>query len=471
MQRVTPDDLAGRRAVVLGLGRFGGGVGAARFLAERGCDVIVTDRSGPDELRPALEALHDLPRIDYRLGGHDEANARGADLVVANPAVRPDHPMLVAARHAEAVVTTEIALLIERLPAGSPAQPQRVIGVTGTAGKSTTAAMIAHALTALTGDRVRLGGNLGGSLLPELDEIRPEDWIVLELSSFMLHHLRPLRWSPHVAVVTNFAANHLDWHDTLEAYRRDKQTILDHQSDAHDDAAVGGPRVAELFDFRVRRFATLPDGTEGESRPGGGDGGGEPGDMQPGFELDLPGAHNRLNARLAALAVEAAIGAPTRDSLVALADFAGLPHRLQLVVEHGGVRFFNDSKSTTPEAARRAIDCFDPGAVHALLGGYDKGADLVPLARHAARRCAAIYTLGPTGPALAEAARTEAGDAEVIPCESVDDAVAQAVRRARPGQAVLLSPGCASWDAFDHFEQRGEAFTEAAIRWTTETGA
>lgn len=456
MQRVTPDNLNGIRAVVLGLGRFGGGVGAVRFLAQGGASVVVTDQSDEEALRPSLDELLDVPDIRYRLGGHDEADFRHADIVVANPAVRPDHPMLAAAREAGATVTTEIALLIERLPEGSPTRPQRVIGVTGTAGKSTTAAMIGHGLDKLTDHTVRLGGNLGGSLLPELDRITSSDWIVLELSSFMLHYLRPLMWSPHVAVVTNFAANHLDWHDTLEHYRRDKQALLDFQRDATGDAAVGGPGTREAFDFKVRRFAVVPE-QESESEH-----------ALP--ELLLPGSHNRRNARLAALAIEAAIGCGGDNALDAVADFPGLPHRLQLVVEHNGVRFFNDSKSTTPEAALRAIDSFEPGSMHAILGGYDKGVALTTLAQHAAERCRAIYTLGATGPAIADAARQRA-KAEIVTCDGIDHAVAQAVARARPGEAVLLSPGCASWGMFDHFEQRGEAFTEAVIRWTTETGA
>ena len=460
MQRATPDNLQGVRAVVFGLGRFGGGVGAARFLAQRGARVLVTDRSDEDALRPALDSLADLNEtadIRHRLGGHEEGDFRETDLVIANPAVRPDHPMLAAARDAGAIVTTEIALLIERLPPGSSTHPQRVIGVTGTAGKSTTAAMIAHGLDKLTPDTVRLGGNLGGSLLPDIDRISRDDWVVLELSSFMLHHLRGLRWSPHVAVVTNFTANHLDWHDTLERYRRDKQTLLDFQRDATDDAVVGGRGTRERFDFRVRRFATLST-QEGASETG-----------LP--ELLLPGAHNRLNARLAAIAIEAAIGCDVPGALQAVADFPGLPHRLQLVVEHNGVRFFNDSKSTTPEAAMRAIDSFKTGSIHVILGGYDKSVDLAPLAQHAADHCRAIYTLGATGPAIAEAAGKYSSGAEVVTCDDLDHAVSEAVRRAQVGEAILLSPGCASWGMFDHFERRGEAFTEAAIRWTTETGA
>ena len=460
MQRLTPNELRGTRAVVLGLGRFGGGAGAVRFLAGRGAGVTVVDRGDAEALRASLDGLEDVRGVTYRLGPAAEAEAAGMDFasevdyVVANPAVRPDHPVLAAAGAAGVAVTTEVGLLIERLPAGVV-----TIGVTGTAGKSTTAAMIGHALTKRSDRPVRVGGNLGGSLLAELDATGADDWLVLELSSFMLHYLRPMRWSPRVAVLTNFAANHLDWHDTLEAYRRDKQTIFDFQSDERGDAAIGGPGMGEPFDFKVARFAVLPR---------------EPSDAAPPFELVLPGEHNRVNARLAALAVEAATGLDEAETLAALADFAGLPHRLQLVVEHSGVRFFNDSKSTTPESAMRAIDAFEPGTVHAILGGYDKGVDLGPLARLAASRCRAVYCIGETGGAIAAAASSREGpdaEAEVLVCGELEAAVEAVVARARPGEAAVLTPGCASWDRFDHFERRGEAFTEAVIRWTTETGA
>ncbi|MFW6336230.1 MAG: glutamate ligase domain-containing protein, partial [Phycisphaeraceae bacterium] len=188
-------------------------------------------------------------------------------------------------------------------------------------------------------------------------------------------------------------------------------------------------------------------------------------------EAETGALFDALNARLAAWAIEAAIGCELPVAQDAVADFPGLPHRLQLVVEHNGVRFFNDSKSTTPEAAMRAIDSFEPGTVHMILGGYDKGVDLAPLAAHAAERCRAVFTVGATGPTIADAAGKVASGAEVVRCDDLEHAVAEAVRRVQPGEAVLLSPGCASWGMFDHFEQRGEAFTEAAIRWTTETGA
>ncbi|MFA9478787.1 UDP-N-acetylmuramoyl-L-alanine--D-glutamate ligase [Phycisphaerales bacterium AB-hyl4] len=476
--------VAGRRVVVMGLGRFGGGVGVTRFLVRQGARVLLTDREPAEQLSESLAKLDDLSGVDYRLGEHRESDFTNADLIVVNPAV-PAHrdPYVQAARQAGVPVTTEIRLLVERLP-----NRQRVIGVTGSAGKSTVTAMIGHILRKAVAQQhertpcVWLGGNLGGSLLPHVDghaeAIDVHDWVVLELSSFMLESLREASWSPHIAVVTNLQPNHLDWHGSLESYAAAKQAIFDYQRPG--DGAVLGPaeQFAVPLATRVRERIIEPVGD----------------DFPP---LSVPGAHNRINALLAIAAADFA-GAPfcNADHLIeSLADFAGLPHRLQFAAEHVGVRFFNDSKSTTPDAARRAIDSFPAGTVHVILGGYDKQSDLTDLAHHAARHCKAIYTIGDTGDTLARAAATLTTDddwadvhgpsasfescgaagwrddpAEVVRCGELDHAVRETVRRARQGDVVLLSPGCASWDQFTHFEQRGKQFVEAVLRWTTEAG-
>lgn len=449
------DVLAGQRAVVMGLGRFGGGAGAARFCAERGADVLVTDMLRPDQLEEPMARLADLP-IRYRLGEHQISDFTAADLIVVNPAVdRRNNRYLDAAREAGVRITSEIELLVERLP-----NPRRTIGVTGTAGKSTTTAMIGHILRGLLGeDAVHVGGNIGGSLLSRLADIGPGDWVVLELSSFMLEAMDEAitaagkvagaGWSPHVAVVTNIGPNHLDRHETMEAYAEAKRRILRHQGP--EDHAVLGEGVA---DWRAWTEAAC---VVGPTPPAG--------------ELTVPGEHNRTNA---AMAIEACvrIGLSRSECEEAVRGFPGLDHRLKRVQDINGVRFFDDSKSTTPEAAMRAIDSFPPGTVRIILGGYDKGADLSGMAEHAARRCAAICTIGATGEAIADAAEAatpgpgERGvRAAVHRCGTLSVAVERAVAEAVPGEAVVLSPGCASWDQFDNYEARGRDFAEMALRY------
>jgi len=427
-------DFDGARVTVMGLGRFGGGGGVARWLAAKGADVLVTDLEPEERLGDAVAALTDLVaagRVRLRLGGHNVSDFTSCDLVVANPAVpTPWENRFLRAAHAAGVpVTTEIVLLVERLPAR-----ERVIGVTGTVGKSTTAAMIAAGLRG-AGQPTTLGGNIGGSLLGELDMLDPSSWIVLELSSAMLHWLGEARWSPGIAVVTGFAPNHADWHGTLDHYEASKRRILAHQ--APGDACVLGPGVHGWASAPgVRR--TLVDAA---ARLDG---------------LRVPGVHNAANAAVA-LAACAAAGASREDCERGVRAFEGLPHRLQAVCEASAgaetVRVFNDSKATTPEATLVALEAVSAlGPVHLIAGGYDKGIDLSPIVR-AAPRLAGLYTIGATGDALARAAGANAES-----CGTLEAAVARAFERVRPGDAVLLSPGCASWDQFENYERRGEVF-------------
>ena len=440
--RTIAENLAAKRVVVMGLGRFGGGVGVSRFLTRRGADVLVTDLKPAEQLHDAIEQLERLP-IEYRLGEHNVGDFTTADLIVVNPAVDPrQNRFLRAAAAAGVPLTTEIRLLIESLPPGC-----RTIGVTGTAGKSTVTAMIGHTL-----EHAYVGGNIGGSLLDRVDDIASGDWVVLELSSFMLEALAPLRWSPAVAVITNLHPNHLDRHGTFEDYTAAKQQIFRHQSP--DDTLI----VAADLDPAV--YHSAPSTIVRVDSPSG-----------RRFALQIPGAHNRLNAALAAAACEAA-GTPRDVFHARLAEFQGLPHRLQPVCERAGVSYYNDSKATTPEAAQLAIASITdtpastgPSRLHVILGGYDKGVDLTPLARYAAERCGAIYTIGATGPTIAAAA---GGRAQVTECGTLDRAVAVCLKNAAPGDTVLLSPGCASWDQFEDFQQRGAAFTELVRKYSRD---
>jgi UDP-N-acetylmuramoylalanine--D-glutamate ligase len=434
-------DLAGQRVTVMGLGRFGGGVGVARYLVKQGADVLVTDLLSQDELADSLAKLQGLP-IEYRLGEHNVSDFTTCDLVVANPAVKPDNRFLRAANAAGIPITSEIRLLVAALP-----NRLRTIGVTGTAGKSTTTAMIGHILNkppALPRDKSTaasanawIGGNLGGSLLDKLDQIGRDNWVVLELSSFMLHGLREDKWSPHIAVITNISPNHLDWHGEYESYLEDKKVILDYQMEG--DWYILGAGVDMPISSKAQCWKPMP--------------------SEFAKALCLPGEHNRVNACVAASACLLA-GTAMLLGLKLLADFPGLPHRLEFVLEHNSVRYFNDSKCTTPEAAELAIKSFEPGTAHIILGGYDKGSDLNPLAGFAAEHCAGVYTIGVTGDGIATAAQAVSANAEVVRCDELDVAVREAVNRAKPGQVVLLSPGCASWGQFDNYERRGERFIE-----------
>jgi UDP-N-acetylmuramoylalanine--D-glutamate ligase len=476
-------ELAGRRVVVMGLGRFGGGAGAVRWLAGLGAELVLTDLASAESLAQPLLAIEDLVEtgaVELRLGGHDEQDFRNVDLVVVSPAVpKPwNNRFIQVAVESGARLTTEIRILVDRLPNQS-----RIISVTGTAGKSTTTAMIAHILrelspTHLEDARIWLGGNIGGSLLPRVSEISSDDWVVLELSSAQLYWLGDWfvgrqdeqGWSPNLAVVTNIMSNHLDWHETFEHYERCKRNITHFQS-SEGRGRIGFSRTG----CSCVHNKTMTDSGTAVSAVVGGDSTGEtpipPEAIIPQDMLMIPGQHNRLNAELAVDAVCEAftsIGiAVDADVLLdAARSFTGLPHRLQLVAEAardtGVIRAYNDSKSTTPEAVALAIQAFDEdpsvGAdrVHLICGGYDKGVDLSPMYEPAAT-CRAVYAIGATGRAIAVAVEIKCS--HVVECSDLSAAVEQAARAAKPGDVILLSTGCASWDQFTNYEERGRAFT------------
>ncbi|MEO0475279.1 MAG: UDP-N-acetylmuramoyl-L-alanine--D-glutamate ligase, partial [Planctomycetota bacterium] len=408
-----PDEFSGKQVTVMGLGRFGGGVGVTRFLADRGADVLVTDLDDADKLNKSIEQIQDLidsGRVTLRLGEHNVSDFTTCDLVVVNPAVKPGNRFIRAAEAAGIEVTTEMRLLVQRLP-----NRLRTIGITGSAGKSTVTAMIGHVLRKVPGIKAWVGGNIGVSLLPEIAQIGDDDWVVLELSSFMLERLKAgdhfPGWSPHIALVTNINPNHLDWHGSMEEYVASKQVLLDYQhpGEGDCDAAMMGPGTHLMLQTNVSDLGEwIDDDMEDFIKP-------------ENWELVVPGKHNRVNAELASCVIsliDDRINCET-DCHDALADFPGLPHRLQLVAEHNGARYFNDSKCTTPEAAILAIQAFtedgDTVGIHLILGGKDKGSDMKPLAVLAAEQCRAVYTIGALGDTIAGLIDTadEAASAEL----------------------------------------------------------
>jgi len=428
--------LQSKHVTVMGLGRFGGGIAVARWLVEQGARVLVTDRDPAEKLADSIKSLDGLA-VQWQLGGHRSEDFTDTDLVVASPAVPLDNPFLAAARQASVPITTEIKLFIERCPAA-------ILGVTGTKGKSTTTAMLGSILS--TRFRTWVGGNIGRSLLSDLPNIDKNDPVVLELSSYMLEHLRPMAWSPHVAVVTMIASDHLEWHGSFEAYTRAKRTIVQFQR-ADDVAVINGN------DAGAKELATAAGGKTAffggpESRP---------------FELALPGTHNQSNAQ-AAYSAASVLGISWEQAQESLRHFVGLPHRLQQVYESAGVRYFNDSIATIPEAAIAALNAFAPRTVIQIVGGYDKHLPFTTLSAALAERAKAALCIGTTGPTIAQMMAQSAlpSPAPAYSCGDLPTAMRLARQIAVAGDCILLSPGCASYDQFVNFEQRGEAFAKLA---------
>ncbi len=447
----------------MGLGLFGGGVGAARALARRGARVTVTDLKSAEALAPSVEALQGLP-VTLHLGGHDPADFTEADILVVSPAVPKTSPYLEMARRAGAEITAEMTLFVQACPA-------RLVGVTGSAGKSTTTALLGAMLARHRPTRV--GGNIGKSLIEELPDIRPDETVVLEMSSFQLEDLGPHRISPHAAAVTNVAPNHLDRHGSMAAYIEAKKNLLRFQGP--DDLAVlnaDDPEVRSWADDTPGRtlFYSLQETVEAGAYLDGGETVLRVADAEERIalagSLRLRGRHNLANA-LAAAATARALGTPPEAILSAAADFEPLPHRFHPVASVAGVRYIDDSKATTPRSAAAAMDALQEPVV-LIAGGYDKHLDSAPLVEAARRRARAVVLIGATAEALDEAIGPKGPPA--VRADDLPAAVREAARLARPGDTVLLAPGYASWDMFENYEERGDAF-RAAVGELGEKGS
>jgi UDP-N-acetylmuramoylalanine--D-glutamate ligase len=450
--------------VVFGLGRFGGGAGAARRLAREGWEVLVTDLRGTDELAPTLAELEGLP-LAYALGRHRAEDFERANLVVANPAVRPDHELLARARRAGAAITTEIELFVER--AANP-----LVAVTGTQGKSSTVRMAADLLAA-AGVSARAGGNLGGSLLDALDELDPGETCVLELSSYQLEHLgRPAPRMRAVAV-TNVLDDHLERHGSSAAYAAAKERILALLAD--DGVALlpaDDPRVAA---WRTPRGARVDVWRSARTAPGGpAESGGRHGlfvaeglfrwdDAVLGRTADLavPGSYQVDNALLA-LGIARACGAAPERLTGALGAARGLEHRLEDLGERAGLRVVDNGVSTTPDSTLAALAEVAPRATLLIGGQAKRGLAWGPLAALARERGALAIAFGASADEIAQAFGEAGAAVETVP--GVQAAVARAFAADRPRAGagpVLFSPACASFDAYPNFRARALAFRAA----------
>ena len=463
---------ADKRVVVMGLGRFGGGAGVTRWLSEQGARVLVTDLCKERDLQKSIAALDGL-NVEYRLGGHDPADLETCDLLVVNPAVDKRKSAFFQAAQSKGIGwSSEMTLFLERCEA-------RIVGITGTAGKSTTAAMLYAILEAASRasgwrhGRVWLGGNIGRSLLSDLPAMNPDDVVVLELSSFQLEDVARLRKSPDLALVTNLRENHLDRHGSLQAYAEAKGNIY-RFGPRHAWLAMPFDDGVELlpggWEDKPRLYRFGVDRRTGKARLLGRNNVQYELESIP-IELAVPGLHNVHNAA-GALAVGRMLGVADGVALPALAGFGGLPHRLEFVREYQGVRYYNDSKATSPEAAMTSLHAFD-GPVVMLVGGSDKGGSFERFGAFLAENAKAVVCMGRTGPTIESCIRkAHTGPVPrscpikvVLERSDFVEAVESARGMADSGDVVLLSPGCASFDWFGNYEERGEAFKRIVAAW------
>jgi UDP-N-acetylmuramoylalanine--D-glutamate ligase len=396
------------RALVLGLARSG--QAAALALARRGVEVLGVDRNPEVERRRLEEA-----GVEVHAGTEEEALLDGIELLVKSPGVPAETRLVSAARARGVPVWSELELGYRLLPAVS------LVGVTGTNGKTTTAELLGAMLGA------PVAGNVGRALC-DLDGVAARGWVVCEVSSFQLEDVHEFR--PRVAALLNLEPDHLDRHGTFESYRAAKLRLFENQQ--ADDVAVV-PRGFEDVPGRGRRVEFAGD------------------DPLPATPL-LPGAHNRENAA-AATAIARAAGVADPQIAQALSTFRGVPHRLEAIADRDGVLWVNDSKATNVAAAVRALASYDRPLL-LIAGGRAKGESFAPLAQAARGRVRRAFLIGEAAAELAFAL----GEVPHVPVGDLGQAVAAAAGEAQPGDVVLLSPACASYDQYASFEELGEHF-------------
>lgn len=419
-----------KRVTVMGLGLLGRGAGDAEFLAQCGAQVLVTDTKNESQLAEPVVRLKKYPNVSFRLGGHDTKDFTDTDMVLKAAGVRLDSPEIAAARAAGVPVYMSTALFAKY----AAEIGVKIVGVTGTRGKSTISHMLYHTL-ARAGKPAHLGGNVRGlSTLAMLPEMKRGDIAVLELDSWQLQGFEELHLSPHVAVFANLMPDHQNYYASMEEYFNDKAAIFRHQK--REDTLVIGKTIGA----RIR--AAHPPVEPLVAGP-------LPGDWM----LRIPGEHNRENASLASAAL-LALGLNTEEIREGLESFDAVEGRLQLVTDRGGVTVYNDNNATTPEATIAALRALgERKNVVLIAGGSDKGLALTELAHEMKAACKKIVLLAGTG---TEKLRQHIPEASVV--DSLHEAVVSARAAAAPGDIILFSPAFASFGMFKNEYERNDEF-------------
>lgn len=472
-------DFSQVRVLILGLGQFGGGVGVARFFGSRGAKVTVTDLLSETLLQSSLEQLSDLPEIEYHLGGHQQEDLDQAHWIVVNPAIPPHAPILEHAANTGARLLTEIGLFLRWCPS------RWIAGVSGSNGKSTTVELTTKLLRS-SDCRVRLAGNIGTSLLPEIEHIDAEDRIILELSSFQLERLSAFQHGrdgmPLAVALTQFAPdNHLDWHGGAEQYQNAKESLLDAAAHAGDNPPLRPlavlPVTSPYYDRWARRARAagrriIPFSPDDCPESGVGyrrsqlfsDLEESVGPLLPTDELPMSGPENRGNIACAT-ALALPLGATPEGIAVGATAFRPLRHRQEIIAGRGTLNFVNDSKATTPAATLCALRAFGPHTI-LLVGGRFKGDSFAQFAEDARGAARLFFVFGECAAELQEALIAAGTDPEtIIPASTLEQAFSGAIHHAREGDTVLLSPACASFDQFRDYRERGDRFRSLVTEW------
>jgi UDP-N-acetylmuramoylalanine--D-glutamate ligase len=454
------ENWSGKKVIVIGAARQG--TALSRYLASKGAQVILTDMHSLDELPANLPDLEKLG-IQLRLGGHPLELLEGADLVCVSGGVPLTIPFIQAALQRGIPLSNDSQIFLEACPA-------QVIGITGSSGKTTTTALVGlmaqkYFEMKQNGHRAWVGGNIGNPLIEQVDQIDEDDLVVLELSSFQLELMTR---SPQIAAILNITPNHLDRHGSMQAYIAAKSRILrfQHPGDVailnRDDPgswSLAENLKSDLISFGFQKPDSKQNGTYIYKDAIWLQLGRESLKMLPLEWIQLPGRHNIANV-LAACAIAAAASLALPAIQTAIEEFTGIPHRLEFIRNINGADWYNDSIATAPERTMAAIEAFE-GPLVLLLGGRDKNLPWDDLAQLIHQRVRAVVLFGEAAGLIEKAlgAVKKGETLQVISrCNTLEEAVQAAAKLAQPGDTVLLSPGCTSFDAFKDFEERGEYF-------------
>jgi UDP-N-acetylmuramoylalanine--D-glutamate ligase len=447
-------ELKGKKVLVVGLGKSG--LSAALFLRQRGAQVTVSDMRSAAALAKEIPALLEHG-IMVESGGHGLLTFRRQDLIVVSPGVPLDTPELVQVKAFGLPVIGELELAAQFLQG-------KILAITGSNGKTTTTALTGEILAA-AGIETLVGGNIGVPVVDLIAKSTENSWSVLEVSSFQLESTE--LFHPQIAVILNITPDHLDRHGSFENYALAKERIFSAQTAADSlvlnagnvrAAAAAVRTAAKVYWFSLEQSVTqgawVQDGQlvfrMASDAP-----------VEPIVPLDaipLKGTHNVENV-LAAVCAARLAGASAESIGNAVRSFRAVEHRLEYVATDNGVEYYNDSKATNVDAAAKAIAAF-PGCIHLILGGKDKNSNYADLSDLLRKRVKAVYTIGSAAAKIESQIR---GMVPIIHCETLDKAVAEARKAARPGDVVLLSPACSSFDQFENYEHRGRIFKESVL--------
>lgn len=423
------------KVLILGLGVNQGGLGAAKFFAKNSAQVRVTDLKTEEELEESLKELRNFENIEYTLGEHKYSDLDWADLIIRNPAIKPDNPFLKYALDKGKRVEMDMGILLEFV------KPSQIIGVTGTKGKSTTSTLIYEILK--TGlDNVVYAGNIGKSVFDLIDIVDEKSLIVLELSSFHLQAFKDHQVSPKYAVITNIYPDHLNYHGTMENYISAKRVIAKYQTSEDVLFLRKGDEIIDTEEFKKDLTAKIIYFSSD--------------DLPKDLETKLPGEHSRENIA-AALAVAKEFGITESEALKVVKDFKGVEFRLQLIKEWSGIKIYNDTTATNPSAAIQALKSL-PNSI-LIAGGANKNLEFKELANEIENSAKAVYFLD--GDATSEIKKS-LGENEKVKgtYQDLESLLKDVKENVSDGDVVLFSPGATSFNMFKNEFDRGRKFNQ-----------